>query len=321
MEGVDVLTARLPGQTNRFLVISSTGERAVIEWDPARNAFRYSTEVGDPLNYRPVLDALANKNRLDPDGFAPADAWMAETLTHRYPAALERIVGAHTRVTLNPATILISLDNQHVHAGWLVKKGSELVTIGGTHGALDDLSSTGILLSSFAPTIDTTTSIVAGLFDNFPGLRDYRSEESGAEWICGEEQNLTRIARAPLDRDPPGIPNDAVLLRIWTPCFARLDSDVPVEVTVAIVRHSLPSQNRRGDCSLRESSEQHFTLTSPITLTERRPNERAYALPPNLVLAPGESYRISGRTRDGKKNVRIFKFSFRTGKKGIPIAY
>ena len=242
LKGVDVLTARFPGQTNRFIVMNSKGERAIIEWNPAKNSFRYSTETGDPINYLPVVEALSQKNRLDADGFATADDWMAETMTHRYPLALERIVRGHTRVTLNPATILISLDNHYVHAGWLVKTGSELVTFGGTHGALDDLNSDGMLLSSFAPTRDTSSSRVAGLFDGFPGLRNYRAEENGAEWITGKEQALTRIARVPLDRDRRMLPGDEVFLRIWTPSFTHLGIETPVELTVKKVGHFSSAQ-------------------------------------------------------------------------------
>jgi hypothetical protein len=118
------------------------------------------------------LEALRRKGQLDAGDFAPSGAWMAETLTLRYPVALERIVQAHTRGTLNPATILISLANDHLHAGWLVATGSWLMKFGGTHGALDDLNSTGFLLSSFAPTQDTTAGRVAAVYDGFPGLRD-----------------------------------------------------------------------------------------------------------------------------------------------------
>ena len=110
-----------------------------------RNSFRYSTDKGDPINYRPVVEALASKHLIDADGFAPADAWMAETLTHRYPLTLERIARGHTRAALNPATILISLDNAYVHASWFIKLGSDVVRFGGTHGALDDLNSDGIV--------------------------------------------------------------------------------------------------------------------------------------------------------------------------------
>ena len=65
-----------------------------------------------------MVEALAGKKLLDADGFATADAWMAATLTNHYPLALERIARGLTRVTLNPATILISLSNDYVHC-WL----------------------------------------------------------------------------------------------------------------------------------------------------------------------------------------------------------
>jgi hypothetical protein len=321
LKGVDVLTAQFPGQANRFIVMNSKGERAIIEWNPAKNSFRYSTEVGDPINYLPVVEALSKKNRLDADGFATADAWMAETLTHRYPLALERIVRGHTHVTLNPATILISLDNHYVHAGWLVKKASECVTFGGTHGALDDLNSDGILLSSFAPTQDTSSDRVAELFDGFPGVRNYRAEENGAEWITGKEQALTRIARVPLDWDRQMLPGDEVFLRIWTPSFTHLGIEVPVELTVKKARHFSSAQIRRGVPQPIDASERHFILNLPISFPDKCAYERVYALPADLVLEPQKEYRISGRVHDQKTNIRIFEFTFRTDSRGRPIAY
>ncbi len=138
-------------------------------------------------------------------------------MTNHYPLALERIVRGLTRVTLNPATILISLDNQYVNAGWLVKEGSRLENYGSTHGALDDINSDGILLSNFKPTVDTSSDRVARQFDDFPGLRNYRAEENGAEWVTKNEQSLTRIARDPFDRDYKLLPADDVFLRVWSP--------------------------------------------------------------------------------------------------------
>jgi hypothetical protein len=175
LEGVDMVTARFPGQTNRFIVRSSTGEQAEIEWDAERNSFKYQMESGDPLDYKRVVEALAKKRAFDAAGFASADDWMAETLTHHYPLALERIVRGHTTVTANPASILLSLNNAYVHSGWLTDKGIALVKSRGTHGALDAINSTGVLLSSFAPTKDTSTGRVAALFDGFKGRRDGRS--------------------------------------------------------------------------------------------------------------------------------------------------
>src|SRR6266403_4112783 len=57
LKGVDILTAKAPGQAYRFIVMNWKGERAIIEWDRAGNAFRYSTETGDPLDYLPVAEA------------------------------------------------------------------------------------------------------------------------------------------------------------------------------------------------------------------------------------------------------------------------
>jgi hypothetical protein len=317
LEGVDVLTARASDQANRFIVMDAKGDRAVIDWNPAKNAYRYSTEVGDPINYRPVVEALSKRNQLDSDGFATADAWMAETMTHRYPLAPERIVRAHTQVTFNPATILISLNNDYVHASWLIKKGSEFVRFGGTHGGLDDLNSNGILLSSFAATKDTSTSRVAGLYEDFPGLRNYRAAGSGAEWISGKGQALTRIARAPIDRDCRLLPTDGVFLRIWAPSFAHIGSEIPVEVTVAKAERYLPARIRRGDPEPMDASEKHWTLTLPLSLPGNCSYERVYALPSDLILEPQKAYWIAGRLR-GQQHTRIFKFAFRTDSRGLP---
>jgi hypothetical protein len=343
LKGVDVLTARFPGQTNRFMVMNSNGERATIEWNPAKNSFRYSTERGDPINYLPAVKTLSQKHRLDAGGFATADDWMAETLTHRYPLALERIVRAHTCITLNPATILISLDNHYVHSGWLVKKGSELVTFGGTHGALDDLNSDGMLLSSFAPTQDTSSRRVAGLYDCFPGLRNFRAEENGAEWITRKEQALTRIARVPLDWDRQMLPDDEVFLRIWSPSLTNLELEVPVELTVKKAGQFSSAEIRRGDHQpvgasesyeavligkhgqadpqLINASERHFTLNQPISFPDKCAYERVYAFPADLALEPQKEYSISGRVNDQYKNTRIFDFTFRTDTRGLPVAY
>jgi Type I phosphodiesterase / nucleotide pyrophosphatase len=318
LEGVDVVTARAPDQTNRFTVMDAKGGRASIDWNPAKNSFRYSAESGDPLDHLPAVAALTQKNQFDSDGFATADAWMAETMRHRYPLALERIVRAHTQVTLNPATILISLDNRYVHASWLTKKGSEFIRFGGTHGGLDDLNSDGILLSSFAPTQDTSTSRVAVLYGGFQGVRDYRAEETGAEWISGKGQALTRIARSPIDRDCRALPGDSVFLRIWAPSFAHFGSNAPVQVTVGKAGRVLSAQIRRGDPTPSDAAEKHLTLNLPFS--GNGSYERVYAWPPDLILEPQKAYWISGRLRDQKKTT-CFRITFRTDSRGLPAAY
>jgi hypothetical protein len=133
-------------------------------------------QSGDPLNYGAVVQALADRSAFDDSGFAGVEDWMTETMTHHYPLALERIVRGHTSVAMNPASILLSLSSGYVHSGWLIKSGIALVKSGGTHGALDDLNSTGVLLSSFVPTQDTSSGRVAALFDGFTGRRLVNAE-------------------------------------------------------------------------------------------------------------------------------------------------
>jgi len=320
LEGVDILTARFPGQDGRFLVLNGKGERARIECDPAQSSFRYVTEAGDPLNYGPAVEALSRKGQLDANGFASADAWMAETMTNRYPVALERIVRGHTRVTMNPATILISLDNRYVHASWLIKKGSECVRFGGTHGALDDLNSTGMLLSNFAPSRDCTTRSVAALYEGFKGLRDYRAEESGAEWITAEGQARTAIARSPVDSGCGMLASNAVYLRIWSPRFADC-GEAHVELTFKRIPRFVAAHVRRGDPQPFGISEQRLRVASPIVCSSTGGCDRVYPLPPGLVLEPEKEHRISGRIRGNGVEARIFEFTFRTDARGQPIAY
>ncbi len=321
LKGVDILTARDPDHPDEFIVMNSKGDRAVIEWNGEMNSFRYSTRMGDPLDYLPVVESLARKNLLDADGFATADDWMAETLTHHYPLALERIVRGHTKGALNPATILISLDNAYVHSGWLIKLISELTRLGGTHGALDDLNSDGMVLSSFAPTRDTSANRVAALFDGFKGMRDYHEEENGAEWISGKAQALTAIARTPLDHGCEKMADDGIFLRIWTPNFNHLTAETPVEVSVRKVRQFSNATGRRGGGIPISSTEQHWTLNLPIALPNPSICERVYALSSDVVFAPGEEYLISGQIRDGNSSNRIFSFAFHTDNRGRPAPY
>ncbi len=321
LKGVDVLTASIPDQTNRFLVMNSKSERAVIDWNPANNSFRYAAEIGDPIHYRPVVEALARNHQLDANGFATADDWMAATMTNHYPLALERMVRGLTRSTLNPATILISLDNHYVNDGWLVQQGSRLVTCGSTHGGLDDINSDGILLSNFARTQDTSSDRVAGQFENFPDVIDFRAEENGAELVTKKEQALTRIARTPFDRDYKMLPDDDLFLRMWSPQFTNFDRTIPVGVAVEKAGCYSGVPDRRGGHKPAGVFKQHLKLGPPIAFAGNRNDERVYALPPDLMLEPQTEYKISGWIRAQKKIIRLFGFNFHTGSDGRPVAY
>lgn len=310
LKGVDVLAAIIPGQTNRYLVMNARGERADIEVKPAQGLFRYNPVNGDPLQYRPVMEAMAQDNKMGADGFATADDWMAATLTHHYPLALERIVRGLTRGALNPATILVSLDNHYVNDVWLTDVGSRLVTCRSTHGGLDDICSDGILLSNFQRTHDTSTARVAGQFEDFPEVKDYRAVEDGGELVTRAEHALTRIGRDPFDRSFQQLSADDVYLRIWSPQLATVGGQTPVEAAIEKVQRYSTSPGP-----------QQLQLNHPIELKESRSDERVYALPVNLNLEPFTEYTIFGWIAGEPKSSLLFNFSFFTGQNGRPIAF
>ncbi len=321
LEGVDLVTGRDPDQPNRFLVMNAKGERADIDWNPANDTYRYSTETGDPLGYRPVVEALARQHLLAAGGFATADGWMTATMTNHYPLALERIVRGLTRVTLNPATILISLDNGYAHSGWLMQKGADLSTFSSTHGALDNLNSDGIVLSNFAPTRDTSSQRVAGQFDDFSGLRNFRTEDNGAELVTKNEQALTRIAHEPFDSNYKLLPDDGVFLRVWSPQFTHLDLNTPITATIEKIKHFSDPQSQSWAPQPKVVLGRHLTFNHPISFPDPCAYERVYALPSDLILKPQTEYRISGWVRAQGKSVSLFEFDFYTDRHGQPAAY
>ncbi len=318
LEGADVVTARLPGQANRFLILNSKGERAILQWNPARNSFRYSPEKGDPIGYRPVAEALAKRNALDSGGFATAEAWMAETFTNHYPDALERIVRGHTQVAGNPATILVSLKNGYIHSDWFIKQGSLLTKCGGTHGALDDINSDGILLSNFVATKDTTTSRVAALFDGFQGRRDGRGE-NGAEWIVAKAGTTHSFPTGPLEMTGRQPSPEEVFLRIWTPVFAGANPEAPVDILVRKAGSPRIARSPKMNPAPGNNFERHLKIERPLASADCGPHERVYAFPAELNLRPQTAYQISGRIADRKKSVPIFTFTFHTDNRGRPM--
>ena len=321
LKGADIVTARLPDPTNCFLVLNSKRERALIRWNPGKNSFKYEAENGDPLNYQRVVEALARQGKLDADGFATADAWMNETMTNHYPLALQRIARGLTRVTLNPATILISLDNHYVNAGWLVNAGSMLETCGSTHGALDDINSLGIVLSNFTPTHDTSTDRVAGYFDDFPGLRNYRDAEDGAEWVVKNEQARTRIQRDAFDWNYKSLPANRVFLRVWSPKLASVGGDVSLEASIEKISGSSGVEAADGSLPPPVERVTYAMFDKTVFFSQRAPYERIYACPSGLKLDPESEYRISAWMRGFGQNGGRFDFSFRTDGQGRPVPY
>lgn len=168
LPGIDLVTVSLPDRPDEVRVLK-TGAEAVIRARGGRYA--YAPLRGDPLDYAGAAAELRRSGKADRGGYAAGEAWLAATAGHRYPAALERIMRGHGPLVRNPAPVIASLLPGHVIADPLTWKLSRLVSLGGTHGALDARSSNGVALWSARRLPDATTDRIGALVGGFPGLK------------------------------------------------------------------------------------------------------------------------------------------------------
>lgn len=140
--------------------------------------YRYRPVTGDPLGYRDVLVRMTYDHAVSADSFATAATWLRYTAAEPFPAAPPRIVAGHTAVTLNPAPILVSLDDKVRVGLGAVSVANRMRPLGGTHGALSATNSLGVVMSNFVDTHDDLTSTVRQQFGGFDDLYDPRSKAS-----------------------------------------------------------------------------------------------------------------------------------------------
>ncbi len=169
LDGVAVVTYR--DGADRIVVRADTLS-AEIEWKGAgaTTRYRYQPRSGDPLRYATVLARMRQEGRLDSDGYASARDWVEYTAMEHFPAAPPRIVRGHTTVTLNPAPILVSLDDKVRVGLGAVSVANKMRPLGGTHGALSATNSLGVVMSNFVDTHDDLTATVREQFGGFNDL-------------------------------------------------------------------------------------------------------------------------------------------------------
>jgi hypothetical protein len=134
--------------------------------------YRYHAIRGDPLRYAAVLARMQHDREVSSDGYASAATWLNYTAADPFPAAPPRIVRGHTAITLNPAPILVSLDDRMRVGLGAVSVANRLRPLGGTHGALSATNSLGVLMANFVDTHDDLTSSVRQQFGGFTDLYD-----------------------------------------------------------------------------------------------------------------------------------------------------
>lgn len=145
LEGAELVIYRVP-EPNTVVLLGAGGSRARLRWNDAGTRYRYKPEHGDPLELGPVLAALAAAGRVDTEGWVADADLFATTARARLPDAVARIrAWASTEQVENPADIVVSLK-----PGYYQGKGvfDRIVTMEGTHGALERDSSLGFAMGT-----------------------------------------------------------------------------------------------------------------------------------------------------------------------------
>ena len=143
IEGVDLVTYR--DDANDVIVLSRTG-RARISRDGER--YRYVFERGDPLQLRPVLEALAEQGKVDGHGYVDDETLFAATVDGAYPDGVHRLWRAFDGLVENTPDVLISVkDGWHCGSPTL----SNMLEMRAIHGSLSSLSSSAFVMTTLAP--------------------------------------------------------------------------------------------------------------------------------------------------------------------------
>jgi hypothetical protein len=148
MPGVDLVFYR---QKDRVVVLGSRArtEKGEIFFDESGKRFGYKALDGDPLQYGPILEALQQEGKLDSEGMADEKDWFEKTEALPYPDALYRIHDAYFGLVQNPATILLSTNEDYEFGDNLTRWGSAIRGgMVGTHGAIALDSSSAFIAST-----------------------------------------------------------------------------------------------------------------------------------------------------------------------------
>ncbi len=138
-EGVE-LASYARGQT--VVLLGRDGARAVIS--RKRSAYNYRPTSGDPLKLGRILAAVP----ADADGFRSAEALLAATATHVYPAPLQRLWRAHFALVENPPDVIVSLEDRFFSGS---KTMAGFVNVASTHGSLNYSNSVTFIMTTAGP--------------------------------------------------------------------------------------------------------------------------------------------------------------------------
>ena len=122
------------------VVVLAPGDgRAVIT--KKNRSYKYEIVSGDPLKLKDILAKLPNVRA----GYNDADALLAATVTHEYPAPLQRLWRAHFALAENPPDVIASLADAYYSGS---KSFGDTVKVASTHGGLNYRNSVTFIMST-----------------------------------------------------------------------------------------------------------------------------------------------------------------------------
>lgn len=145
-----VAEALLPHQEIQ-LVMYMEGDRVIVRNALAsaaiecrRGKLRYVPITGDVLNYQPMLIEMAAKGKVDADGYASDEAWLAATVDSQWPDAPRRIWDAFHRIAVYPPQVMFTLKDGYC-AG--LQEYTHFITMASSHGGLNQINSATFVMT------------------------------------------------------------------------------------------------------------------------------------------------------------------------------
>jgi hypothetical protein len=144
-----VAAARTPGvdlaayqQDGTVYIVARSGRARIEHRD---EFYRYSADVGDPLQLKPIIAELERQGRVRADGFIADADLFAATATHVYPDAIRRVWEGVTNHVEHPASVLVSFEDGYYDGSTIL---DILAIMQATHGNLRRAQSEAVLMTT-----------------------------------------------------------------------------------------------------------------------------------------------------------------------------
>lgn len=140
VEGIELTVYQ--DERGDVIVLGRDGSACITRTD---TGYRYVPQSGDPLQLKPILDALAQRGAINPDGSVEDRVLFEATVDHTYPDVVHRLWHAFNGLIAYTPDVLISIEDSY-HCGRRFM--SEAIDLAAAHGNLHRLSSSGFVMTT-----------------------------------------------------------------------------------------------------------------------------------------------------------------------------